>query len=78
MAAPNSTVERITALETKMDHIREDVKEMSLQNRQDHARVIEKLERLEGWRNHWLGIIAVLGPIFAYAAAHIDWAQVFR
>lgn len=73
-----TTVERISVLETKMDDIRTDVQDMSRQNRLDHERVIAKLERLEGWRNHWLGIIAVIGPMLAYAAAHIDWPTVLR
>jgi hypothetical protein len=73
-----TTNERVSILETKVDGIREDLGELRKENRQDHDRVMQKLDRLEGIKNYWLGGIAIIGPMIAYAAAHIDWAQVFR
>jgi len=73
-----STPERVAILETKVDDLRADVQQMHKDNKADHARVIEKLEKLEGWRNHWLGILAVVGPIVAYVMAHIDWSQLLK
>jgi hypothetical protein len=73
-----TTNERVSVLETKVDALRDDVQTMHTENKEDHAKVIEKLERLEGWRNNWLGIVAVIGPVVAFIAAHIDWQQVIK
>ena len=58
-------------LVTTIDHMRE-------QNTAEHDRVMAKLELLEGWRNNWLGAVAIIGPILAYAMAHIDWSTVIK
>ena len=91
-----TTNERVSILETKVDDLKQDVKELHLcldrtrdtlleqvkdlreQNSKEHGQVIEKLERLEGWRNNWLGALAIIGPILAYAMAHIDWATIVK
>jgi hypothetical protein len=91
-----TTNERVSILETKVDDLKQDVKELHLcldrtrdtlleqvkdlreQNSKEHDLVIEKLERLEGWRNNWLGALAIIGPILAYAMAHIDWATIVK
>ena len=78
MATKPTTPERVAVLETKVDALREDIQQMHVENRDDHARVMSKLEKLEGWKNNWLGIAAVVGPIIAFMAAHIDWAAVFK
>ena len=73
-----TTNERVSILETKVDGIREDLSELRKENRDDHDKVMQKLDRLEGIKNYWLGGIAIIGPMIAYAAAHIDWQQVFK
>jgi len=78
MATKPTTPERVAVLETKVDALREDIQQMHVENRDDHARVMSKLEKLEGWKNNWLGIVAIIGPIIAFLAAHIDWAQVLK
>jgi hypothetical protein len=78
MATKPTTPERVAVLETKVDALREDIQQMHVENRDDHARVMSKLEKLEGWKNNWLGIVAIIGPIIAFLAAHLDWAQVLK
>ena len=78
MATKSSVNERVAVLETKLDDLKEDVTVMRRENRLDHDKVMEKLDKLEGVKNYWLGGIALVGPIIAFAAAHIDWAQVFK
>jgi hypothetical protein len=70
--------ERIAVLETKVDDIKEDVTQMRRENKQDHATVIKKLEDLQNWKNYWLGALALLGPVIAFIAAHIDWKDLLK
>lgn len=67
-----TTNERVAVLETKVDELKDDVCTMRRENREDHGRVIKKLEDLQNWKNYWLGAIALLGPIVAFVLAHID------
>jgi hypothetical protein len=78
MATKPTTPERVAVLETKVDALRDDLQIMHTENRDDHAKVMQKLEKLEGWKNNWLGIVAIIGPIIAFMAAHIDWAAVLK
>lgn len=65
--------ERIAVLETKVDELKDDFTLMRKENREDHARVIDKLEKIEGKKQWLLGAIAVLGPILMYVATHVNW-----
>jgi uncharacterized coiled-coil protein SlyX len=65
-------------LDQTRDTLLDKINQMRESNSQEHDRVIEKLERLEGWRNNWLGAVAIIGPILAYAVAHIDWSTVIK
>lgn len=73
-----TTNERVAVLETKVDELKEDVTLMRKENREDHATVIKKLERIESVKNYWLGALALLGPIIAYVIAHIDWKELLK
>ena len=70
--------ERIAVLETKVDDIKEDVTQMRRENKEDHATVIKKLEDLQNWKNYWLGVLALLGPVIAFIVAHIDWKDLLK
>lgn len=72
-----TTNERVAILETKVDDLKEDVTQMRKENKEDHARVIDKLERLENKRQYVMGAIAILSPLLVYIAMHIDWKKVF-
>lgn len=69
----STTNERVAVLETKVDDLKQDITLMREENKADHGRVIEKLERLESVKNWWMGVLALLGPIIAFIAANIDW-----
>ena len=72
-----TTNERVAVLETKVDELKDDVTMMRKENKEDHGKVIAKLERLEGNRQYILGAIAILGPLLMYIATHIDWKRLF-
>jgi hypothetical protein len=65
-----STNERVSILETKVDGLKEDITTMRKENREDHARVITKLESLEGYRNWLMGAVAIISPALLIAANH--------
>ena len=73
-----TTNERVAVLETKVDELKEDVSTMRKENREDHATVIKKLEDLQNWKNYWLGVVALLGPIVAFVLAHIDIVELLK
>ena len=73
-----TTNERVAVLETKVDELKEDVSVMRRENRENHATVIKKLEDLQNWKNYWLGAVALLGPVVAFIAAHIDWKDFLK
>jgi hypothetical protein len=73
-----TTNERVAVLETKVDELKEDVTLMRKENREDHAIVIKKLERIESVKNYWLGALALIGPLVAFIVAHIDWKDVLK
>lgn len=72
-----TTNERVAVLETKVDDLKEDITLMRKENKEDHGKVIEKLERLEGKRQYIMGAVAILGPLLVYIATHIDWKRLF-
>lgn len=63
-----STNERVAVLETKVDDLKQDVTQMRKENRDDHATVISKLERLEGYRNWFMGATAIVTPVLIILA----------
>jgi hypothetical protein len=65
-----TTNERVAILETKLDDVKEDVTMMRKENKEDHARVISKLEALEGYRNWLMGAVAIVSPALIIAANH--------
>lgn len=73
-----TTNERVAVLETKVDDLKADITQMRLENREDHARVIKKLERIESVKNYWLGALALIGPVIAYVLANIDWKDILK
>lgn len=73
-----TTNERVAVLETKVDDLKEDITQMRKENREDHAIVIKKLERIESVKNYWLGALALIGPIIAFIIAHIDWKELLK
>ena len=73
MPPKNTTVERVSVLETKVDDLRSDIVEMRQENKADHAIVIKKLENLQDLKNYVFGACAVIGVILAYIATVIDW-----
>lgn len=73
-----NTNERVAVLETKVDDLKEDITLMRQENRQDHATVIKKLERIESVKNYWLGALALIGPIVAFIVAHVDWKDILK
>lgn len=65
-----TTNERVSILETKVDDLKEDISIMRKENRDDHARVIGKLENLEGYRNWLMGAVAIISPVLLLVANH--------
>ena len=72
-----TTTERVAILETKVDDIKEDLTQFRKENREDHAKVMGKLETLESKRQYIMGAVAILGPLLVYIATHIDWKRLF-
>ena len=72
-----TTNERVAILETKVDDLKEDVGMMRKENKEDHGKVIEKLQKLESNRQYLLGAVAIIGPILMYIVSHIDWKKLF-
>lgn len=70
-----TTNERVSILETKVDGLKEDITTMRKENREDHARVIDRLERLQDLKNYALGFLALLGIILTWIAVNIDWRE---
>ena len=70
MATKPNVNERVAVLETKLDDVKEDVGMMRKENREDHARVITKLESLEGYRNWLMGAVAIVSPALIIVANH--------
>ena len=73
-----TTNERVAVLETKVDDLKQDITQMRQENKDDHGRVIAKLEQLESVKNWWMGVLALLGPIMAFIVANIDWKDIFK
>ena len=70
MATKPNVNERVAILETKLDDIKEDVTVMRKENREDHDKVMTKLEALEGYRNWLMGAVAIISPALIIAANH--------
>jgi hypothetical protein len=68
-----TTNERVSVLETKVDGIRVDIHSMRQENRDDHDKVMSKLDNLRDLKNYVLGFLAFAGVVVAWIATHIDW-----
>jgi hypothetical protein len=68
MATKPNVNERVAVLETKLDDVKEDINTMRKENKEDHATVISKLERLEGYRNWLMGAFAIVTPVLIILA----------
>lgn len=85
--------ERIAILETKVDELKDTVKNNDQELKAElkkmyeasctqHAKLSEDIDSLKSFRNSVLARIAtaalILGPILGYLANHIDWASVLK
>jgi hypothetical protein len=68
MATKPNVNERVAVLETKLDDVKEDINTMRKENKEDHATVINKLEKLEGYRNWLMGACAIVTPVLIILA----------
>ena len=68
-----TTNERVSILETKVDSIKEDLGVLRQENRDDHNKVMDKLDNLRDLKNYVLGFLAFAGVVIAWIATHIDW-----
>jgi hypothetical protein len=69
----STTNERVSVLETKVDGIKEDLNILRKENREDHDRVMTKLDTLTDLKNYILGACAVAGVIVAWIVTQVDW-----
>jgi len=69
----STTNERVSVLETKVDGIKEDLHILRKENREDHDRVMTKLDTLTDLKNYILGACAVAGVITAWIVTQVDW-----
>ena len=72
----STTNERVSVLETKVDGIKQDLSVLRKENREDHDKVMAKLDNLRDLKNYVLGFLALAGVIAAWIVTHIDWHQV--
>lgn len=85
--------ERIAVLETKVDELKDTVKNNDVELKAElkkmydascsqHAKLSTDIEDLKTFRNSVMAKIAaaavILGPILGYLANHIDWATVLK
>ena len=73
-----TTNERVSVLETKVDAMREDITIMRKENRDDHAKVMEKLDNLRDLKNYALGFLALGGVIVSIIAYNVDWHKIIE
>lgn len=73
-----TTNERVSILETKVDDLKEDVQQMRKENREDHGKVIEKLDKLQDLKNYLLGACALAGIIVSYVLTQLDWQTILN
>jgi len=72
----STTNERVSVLETKVDGIKEDLTILRKENREDHDKVMAKLDNLRDLKNYVLGFLALAGVIAAWIVAHADWSAI--
>ena len=78
MATKPNVTERVAVLEIKVDDLKESVTTMREENREDHGKVMAKLDNLRDLKNYVLGATAVAGVLLGWIATQIDWQSVFR
>ena len=85
--------ERIAVLETKVDELKDTVKNNDVVLKQElkkmydascsqHAKLSQDIDDLKTFRNSTMAKIAtaavILGPILGYLANHIDWTAILK
>lgn len=78
MATKPNVTERVAILETKVDDLKETVTTMREENREDHGRVMVKLDNLRDLKNYIMGATAIAAVLLGWIATQIDWQGVFR
>lgn len=88
-----STNERVAILETKVDELKDTVKNNDMELKaqlktmydascSQHAKLSQDIEDLKSFRNSWLARVAtaamILGPILGYLGSHVDWAAILK
>lgn len=76
MATKPNVNERVAVLETKVDGIREDLTVLRKENREDHDKVMTKLDNLMDLKNYVLGACALAGVIIVWIVSQVDWPSV--
>ena len=70
-----TTNERVSVLETKVDGIKEDLSILRKENREDHDRVMNKLDNLMDLKNYVLGVCGLAGVILTWIVTQVDWHE---
>ena len=85
--------ERIAVLETKVDELKDTVKNNDIELKEQlktmyeascsqHAKLSEDLSALKSFRDSWLARIAtagfILGPIVGFLLTKVDWAAILK
>ena len=78
MATKPNVTERVAILETKVDDIKVDLSILRQENREDHGKVMAKLDNLTDLKNYILGATAVAAVLLGWIATQIDWQGVFK
>ena len=78
MATKFDVTERVAILETKVDDLKESVTVMREENREDHGKVMAKLDNLRDLKNYILGAAAIAAVLLGWISTQIDWQGVFR
>lgn len=79
---------KVANIDVKIDELKEDfkisngeikdqLKTMYDASCSQHEQLAKKLSEVEKFKDKWLVIIAVVGPIIAFIAAHIDFKRLF-
>lgn len=89
----STTNERVAILETKVDELKDTVKNNDLELKAElkkmydascsqHAKLSDDIDDLKSFRNSVLARVAtaalILGPILGYLGNHIDWSTILK
>jgi hypothetical protein len=73
-----STNERVSVLETKVDDIKVDLSILRQENREDHGKVMAKLDNLRDLKNYIMGATAIAAALVGWIATQVDWHFLFN